>query len=153
MREDLANRTKQKRFIWNVCNLQCLENFSLFMLFILTFWNSKFGLHTTFVQAIRRFFLPSLSCQMEWALGQRVYIRHVSAHFTSSSSIWWTFLWALGAWVGAVAYNHVTVNEHKWMVSNELESFQAKPLCTDWRRCMVLHSIVIWTSDKCKILN
>ena len=33
-RKDLANKTKQIRFIWNVCNLQCFEHFILFMLFI-----------------------------------------------------------------------------------------------------------------------
>ena len=67
---------------------------------------------------------------MDWALGQIVRARNVITHFTSSSATWWTFFCALRALVCSIAYDHVTVNEHKWMISNELEGFQAKPLST-----------------------
>ena len=117
-------------------------------LYTLLFFNLKVCLHTTFIQNIPALFL---SCKVEWALGQRVHVTsHVITRFTSSSAAWWTFLSALGAWVGCVADNHVTVNEHKWMLCNELEGFQAKPLCADWRRRKVLHSFVTRASKKQK---
>jgi len=86
------------------------------------------------------------ACQVELAPDQRVNVIRVSSHFTSSSATRWTALSVFGARVCNIAYNHVTVNEHKWMISDELEGSQAKPLDIDWRCRKVLHSNVIWTS-------
>ena len=84
--------------------------------------------------------------QVDWALRQHVHvISHVTAHFTSSTATGWTFLATLGSWVGCVAYDHVAVNKHKWMISNEFEGFQTEPMCTDSRRTMVLNSQVTRT--------
>ena len=107
------------------------------------FWVSKtvpplYSL-TTLVHSTVTLFLSFLTCQVEWALGQRVYIiSHVIAHFTSSSATWWTLFNTLRAWVTRIAYDHVTLNKHEWVISNELEGFHAKTAATDWRSRMVL---------------
>ena len=65
-----------------------------------------------------------LFSQVERALGQKVHVisRQIT-DVTSSSATCWTFLCALGVWVGCITYNNVTVNKHKCMISDEFEGF------------------------------
>ena len=65
MREDLAIRTTQKNFIWNVCNLQCLENFSIFMLFILDFRIPSLGYIPLLFREFALF--SSRLCRTRWS--------------------------------------------------------------------------------------
>lgn len=99
------------------------------------------------ITAFLLFFL--LANKKEWTLGQRIRCIHlVVANLTFPSVTRWTLLRTLGIWVGCVAYDHVAVNKHKRIGTNEFSGFKTKPLQVDRGIRMVDHGGIIWTSKK-----
>ena len=106
-------------------------------------------LFTIFNKGILLLFLSLASCEVDRALGQRIHvINHVITYYTFTSATWWTFFFTLWSRVRCVAYNYVVVHEYEWMICDELESLQAKPLSTRWRPRVILHGDVIRKSKK-----
>ena len=86
---------------------------------------------TSLIQSIRVGVLTFFTCKTKGALGHRVHIiGHVTALGALLSVSYRAGLSALRSWVCCVTNNHVAVDKYKWVVSNKLECFQAKPLGT-----------------------
>ena len=108
-----------------------------------------FMLFTIFSKGFLLLSLSLASCEVDRALGQRIHvINHVIIYYTFTSASWWIYFCTLWSRVRCVAYNYVAVHEHEWMICDELESLQAKPLSTRWRPRVILHGDVIRKSKK-----
>lgn len=81
------------------------------------------SLLTILFQTTTTLFTSFLASQVEWTLCQGIHAIHMVTHFTSSSATERTAFSAFGNWITSIAYGHVTVNEDKCMISNELEGF------------------------------